>query len=352
MSAFFLTMSLIKLEDERGIMSFSDLWDLGFGSVSSSTVLKLCENPGDCSRIIPIVLLANTPQVIASLAYFFYNNTLTIMLLTAEFNNYATKRKPLRVSWPKGLQRSTYYLSLPYRYSIPLLINHVILHWLVSQSLFFVEIILFDTDENQTSEKLIACGHSPIAIIFTMILCTSMLLVLLSLRYSRFKSNMPLAGSCSEAISAACHPPPGGADALKAVMWGEIPTSKVIRTDINVDTSSLLHDLETTDRTVSRLNSKDLDSDEGIQDDNQGRVNQSLAYSSDQNTCSDEGDAENIIQTVSTPSTRAGGANEGGVSTTQGQDNDPHLLGEEDGPGHCSFSSLEVITPSAGKVYL
>lgn len=78
------------------------------------------------------------PQVLASIAYFLYNKILTYMLLTAEYNDYAEHCKPLRVSWPKGLQRSTYYSSLPYRYSIPLFVAHTALHGLISQRLFLV----------------------------------------------------------------------------------------------------------------------------------------------------------------------------------------------------------------------
>lgn len=35
------------------------------------------------------------------------------MLLAVEFNDYAAERKPLRVSWPKGHQRSTYLPQSP-----------------------------------------------------------------------------------------------------------------------------------------------------------------------------------------------------------------------------------------------
>ena len=127
-----LVVGLSGLESQGEPTSFSGLWNIGFGSVASSTVIKLCGNPSNCSGTIPMVLLANAPQVFVSIAYFFCNNMLTVMSLAVEFNGYAAKRKTLRVSWPKGLQRSTYYLSLPYRYSIPLIISHIIIHWLVS----------------------------------------------------------------------------------------------------------------------------------------------------------------------------------------------------------------------------
>lgn len=44
------------------------------------------------------------------------------------------------------MQRSSYLLSLPLTYSITLTITLIILHWLVSQSLFVVQTIGFDTN--------------------------------------------------------------------------------------------------------------------------------------------------------------------------------------------------------------
>lgn len=145
------------------------------------------------------------------------------MLLTAEYNDYATEREPLRVTWPKGLQRSTYYLSLPYRYSIPLLVASTVLHWLVSQSIFYVEVILIDPNGVELPEEtLVTCGYSPLAIIFAILLGLLMLLAAVLLGMRRFKSHMPLAGNCSAAVSAACHPVVDGDHALKPIMWGEI----------------------------------------------------------------------------------------------------------------------------------
>lgn len=53
-----------------------------------------------------------------------------------------------------------------------------------------------------------------------------MLAILLGLSLRRFKSEMPLAGLCSAAISAACHPPKDDLNAaLGLVKWGETMTS-------------------------------------------------------------------------------------------------------------------------------
>lgn len=344
MSLAFIGLTFPGLKNQGESTTFSGLWNMGFGSVSSSTVIS----PSNGSGTIPMVLLANAPQVAVSIAYYLCNNMFTVMSLAVEFNGYATNRKPLRVSWPKGLQRSTYYLSLPYRYGIPLLISHTILHWLVSQSLFLVDVTLFDMAGNVTPERLIACGYSPMAIIFATILISLLLFLVLGLRYKHFRASMPLAGSCSEIISAACHPPPGGGDPLKPVMWGEIPMSKATHTDTGTG-SVQEHNGETTECTVSGLDSNSFSTDAETLNNNhhhhhQGQGNESQTDFRGYSNSADEGEA--LFHTVSlSDTTRGGGANEGGS-------NNAHLQCEEDGPAHCSFSSLEVITPSVGKSYL
>lgn len=323
-----------------------------------------------------MVLLANTPQIIVSFAYFFYNNMLTAMLLAVEFNDYAAERKPLRVSWPKGQQRSTYYLSLPYRYSIPLLITHAILHWLLSQSLFLVEVILYDMAGNPIPERLVACGYSPIAILFALLVGVSMMIVILVLGFRHFKNSMPLASNCSAAISAACHAPPGCGDALRPVMWGEV--SKPPVNDSHMEISGQEDDGEATD--VSRLNSRNHRADEDL-DSYQGQANESQAHLLSENNGAGEDIGEAMSYIVSRldtenegffeevtlvesnrgddgttlqSGTRSHCSDEENPNTTQRQGNNAHLLGEENESeyGHCCFSSSEVTAPSAGKLYM
>jgi hypothetical protein len=71
-------------------------------------------------------MMANTPQVVYSILYFAFNGALTAMAQADEWSQYAVHRKGLRVSTAtKTEQRSTYFLSLPYRYSIPQLVFSV-----------------------------------------------------------------------------------------------------------------------------------------------------------------------------------------------------------------------------------
>ncbi|OOF93839.1 hypothetical protein ASPCADRAFT_132185 [Aspergillus carbonarius ITEM 5010] len=199
--------------------SLSEQWRLGFGEPDSKTNIQF-----PISNMIFLVLISNSPQLVFSVLYFMCNTLLSCMLVTAEYNDYATQRKPLRVSWPQGDQRSTYYLSIPYRYSLPVFLLSATLHWLLSESFFYVNISAYDVHGHiDQDESTRGCGFSPIAIFIILILEGVALVSLLALALRPFKSPMPVAAHCSAAISAACHPPAGDRDAgLKAVMWGEV----------------------------------------------------------------------------------------------------------------------------------
>ncbi|GBF62717.1 hypothetical protein TMEN_5282 [Trichophyton mentagrophytes] len=157
------------------------------------------------------------------------------MTMSAEWSQYATQRKGLRVSAaPNAAQRSKYFLSLPYRYAIPLMTTSGILHWLISQSFFLVGIEAYDQNlQRDPASDISVCGYSPIAIVCSISLGTAMIFCLVGLGFKRFKSGMPVVGSCSLAIAAACFPDPGTYDPEKqagstpdmvclALKWGVV----------------------------------------------------------------------------------------------------------------------------------
>ncbi|KAL4942782.1 hypothetical protein BDV06DRAFT_211600 [Aspergillus oleicola] len=144
------------------------------------------------------------------------------MALAAEWSRYAVSRRGIRVSWnPQSAQRSTYFLSLPYRYAIPLITVHTILHWLISQR----------------QSKLISWpGYNPIAIVISLSVGTLMFVCLVGLGFRRLSSGIILAGSCSLAIAASCHPRydpnlvkggsmPNTEKDPPPIKWGAIPVS-------------------------------------------------------------------------------------------------------------------------------
>ena len=144
------------------------------------------------------------------------------MLLAKEWSGFAQHRKTLRVTSPKGQQRSTYWLQLPYRYSIPLAATSSILHWLVSQSIFLARITVLDpTGAENLSESISTCGYSNISIIFVIGFGSILPLIAIAYGFRRFPRDMPFAANCSAAISSACHPPEIDMDAAsKPLQWG------------------------------------------------------------------------------------------------------------------------------------
>lgn len=155
------------------------------------------------------------------------------MLLAKEWRKYGSKSNFLRVTTPTGRQRSTYRLQLPYRYGVPLLIGSGTLHWFVSQSIFLARVDIVDSD--QVVDRISTCGYSPIAIICGVILGFIVVLVGIANGFRKVRGGMPFAGSCSAAISAACHPPEADINASsKRVRWGVVTETDPNDTDNHV----------------------------------------------------------------------------------------------------------------------
>ncbi|KAK4494735.1 hypothetical protein PRZ48_014091 [Zasmidium cellare] len=189
---------LIKLSIHPQLGEFGS-----FGVVSTDDLLSTTLNGG----VLANVVLANTPQIIITFVCIFYNDAFTRMLLNIEYIAFAKIRKPLRVSRPRGQQRSTYWLQLPLRYSVPIMSTMVLLHWLVSRSIFLVRIIVYNTDGLRVPGRDIdACGFSPLAILLAFCLSTVMIGSLVGVGgFRRFEAGMPVAGACSVAVAAAVH---------------------------------------------------------------------------------------------------------------------------------------------------
>jgi hypothetical protein len=174
------------------------------------------------NSIIPHVLLANSPQAIISFLYLTYNGLFTCMLANREWSNYAVKRAPLRVTYPEPGQRSTYFLQLPYFWSVPLLGASVVLHWFVSQSIYLARIAIYKGGVKvpieeamdmsmyqhfQTSGSVFSgVGYSDAALSGSIgwgaTLVGISIIVGFFFKYPR---GLPVGGTNSAIISAACH---------------------------------------------------------------------------------------------------------------------------------------------------
>jgi hypothetical protein len=204
-------------------LSAKGIMDLGIGAVHPVTLIGGWNLPtvGGTTAIASI-LIANTPQPILSFLYLLFNGVFTSMLAAAEWSAFAHERKSLRVSNPKPGQRSTYFLQLPFRYAVPLMIISGILHWSISQSIFFAQIASFGRDGNvKKLGALSTCGYSPMAIIITLLMGIFLAVFLITLGRRHYKPGIPIAGSCSAAIAAACHGR-SDVDTTAPLMWGVI----------------------------------------------------------------------------------------------------------------------------------
>ncbi|KAF9891764.1 hypothetical protein FE257_003245 [Aspergillus nanangensis] len=137
MISILVCIILLVVGFEKQLKS-QNLWTVGLGEPNTSTMIRGDNYP---ASLVANTIIANIPQAVFSMLYFSSNGIYTIMSLAQEWSAFGIQRKGLRVSRvPRGHQRSTYFLSLPYRYSIPLLAMSALLHWIISQSLFLVVI--------------------------------------------------------------------------------------------------------------------------------------------------------------------------------------------------------------------
>ncbi|KAI0388611.1 hypothetical protein F5Y17DRAFT_452151 [Xylariaceae sp. FL0594] len=169
-------------------------------------------------NLLVAVLAANSPQLLLSFCYLAYNDLFTRLQLAREWAQYGERFHPLRVTDPKGHQKSTYWLQLPYRYSVPLMAFSIALHWILSNSLYvFISTggfypstgigigITATTDTSLPANTVVYVAYSLKPLLTLLILsCVSTVVPpLLSLK--RLPAGMTIPGSNSFAISAACH---------------------------------------------------------------------------------------------------------------------------------------------------
>jgi hypothetical protein len=234
-----IDFSLSTFDRVKTVDSIYDSLHLGLGTPKINTLVSFggspTFNPGAIARAAVVV---NTPQVMLAFTQFIWNGLLTRMLTALEWNRYSTERRGLRVSSePRGEQRSTYFLQVPYRYSVPFLAIFAVLHWLLSQAIFPVAVERsswpvninysnIDLDAVQRSlmreQSFVSVGYSPLAALCTTAISFALLISFLFLGFRRFKSGMPIAANCSALISAACHLKGGNGEAAarEKLQWG------------------------------------------------------------------------------------------------------------------------------------
>jgi hypothetical protein len=218
-------------------MGIDDPFNQGFGSINPNAIITYpakfstfgsngtytVQQTNKSQALFADVVTVNTPQLLFSSLYFLYNGMFSSMVTAAEWTQFAKIRKALRVSKPRRGQRSTYWLQLPWKYSLPLLSVSIFLHWLVSRSLFIVRINVFGWDgAEQPDRDITACGYSPLAILIVILIVVLSLIVMLVAGSQKLTPGIPMCGTNSVAIAAACHYSRDGDPEVtqKPLLWG------------------------------------------------------------------------------------------------------------------------------------
>ena len=124
------------------------------------------------------IFLANLWQMIVSLLYLTLIALLGDLLVSEEWAGYHKTRKTLRVSFPEGIHRSSYFISIHFIYGAPLVISMAFFHWTVSQSVFVVRVIShYSVGSLDAGINITVAGYSPVGIL----ICKSPTISLLSL---------------------------------------------------------------------------------------------------------------------------------------------------------------------------
>jgi hypothetical protein len=94
---------------------YSSKTSSAWGTASDSTFR---EANFSSQETLPNAWIANAAQLVLSFCYLAINCECTAMASAAEWNNLASSRKGLRVTRSVGQQRDTYFLQLPYCWSL------------------------------------------------------------------------------------------------------------------------------------------------------------------------------------------------------------------------------------------
>ncbi|KAF2819941.1 hypothetical protein CC86DRAFT_334158 [Ophiobolus disseminans] len=188
-------------------VSFSSIWELGFGTARHEEIISWNQSRNGSFGFFANIMVANVWQVLVSMLYLIFNAILSCQLLAAEWGQYGYERKTLRVSHPKGIQRGSYFISMPLRYGLPIIALFAILHWLISQSAFVIRVLQFDINGTPVPGFTMA-GFSIMPCITALtlgILCLAGYLTTSLCRKYTYVPGMPFVSTCSLAISANCH---------------------------------------------------------------------------------------------------------------------------------------------------
>ncbi|KAF5582222.1 hypothetical protein FPCIR_9654 [Fusarium pseudocircinatum] len=157
--------------------------------------------------LISLTMVANTPQLILSICYLAYNGLFTRMLAEFEWSKYSVAFRSLRVTEPRGSQNATYRLQLPYRFSIPLIIISIGLHWIYSNCIYVSNYEAYAPGYPYKRDVTVGLQFSSKAILVGLLTSIGVAITPIFLAFVKLPGVMVIAGANSAVISAACHYP-------------------------------------------------------------------------------------------------------------------------------------------------
>ncbi|KAG9526950.1 hypothetical protein KCV07_g302, partial [Aureobasidium melanogenum] len=194
-----------------------------YGNASGQSGEQHLRTPTSTRGLLANLTGLGSIHLVISVTYLFYNHIWSRVFVAAELNAFVKTRTPLRVTLPAQGAQSTYYLSIKPHFSTLLIISLILIHFFATRALNVVAIQTYDI-MGQYSHQRITYGTSAFSAIIALVLGFVMLCVLAFGMERKLHAGMPVLGTCSIAISAACHADDDSA--LLKVGWLSIMSSR------------------------------------------------------------------------------------------------------------------------------
>ena len=207
-----------------GGLHFSDRlkrFGLGTEDPATSLVSGTTGQPFQIGPPFPAqVIMANLPQVWLTIGYLTWNNMIGRIWLEKEWRSYYRKRQLPRVSYNSRQPgvRSARWLQLPYWLTGLLMSGSITLHWLVSQTLFVVEIYF----ANPNVSSVFHLHYSPLAIISVGTMSLVLVLGITVYYFVPVKCWMPVMAGSTKIVFDSCVKLPSNSLPRTGIAWGDI----------------------------------------------------------------------------------------------------------------------------------
>ena len=211
-----------------GGLSLSDRmkrFGLGTEDPATSLVSGTTGHPFQQGLPFPVeVIVANLPQVWSTIAYLTWNNQITRIWLEQEWRSFYRSHQRPRVSISSrepGIQSARWF-QLPYWLTVLLMSISVLLHWLVSQTLFVVEIYFSDA----TLASVFHLHYSPLALISVGTLAMALVFGITVYYVIPTRTWMPLMAGSTRVVFDSCFRLPSTGLPRSGIGWGDISTEE------------------------------------------------------------------------------------------------------------------------------